>query len=272
MLTELTIKATIKNLPIELLTRGKYQPRQHFDNTALQELANSIKQVGEILQPLIVRPKSNGRYEIIAGERRWRAAQLIGLEKVPCSVGHYTDEEALQIALIENTARRNLNPIEEAEGMDRLIKEFQYTHEQVAQALGKSRTEVTNLLRLLKLDPKVKTLIIESDLSESHGKILAGVPVEQQYHYAREAAARKWSTREMEEAILRDRKKRLPLANGQPMKATDIQRLERRLSDYLGSSIKINMNAKHKGFVKIPIDNLEVFQGLLERIGYCDDD
>lgn len=164
-------KTVIKEIPIYQLARGRYQPHQQFDKIALQELAETIKQVG-ILEPLVVRLKTTDRYEIIAGERRWRAAQLAGLDVVPCLVGTYTDEQAIQMALIENLSRQDLNPIEEAEATARLIAEFDYTHDMAANALGKSRTEITNLLRLLKLDALVRTLILSNDLTEAHGKLL----------------------------------------------------------------------------------------------------
>lgn len=163
-----------KDIEVHHLARGQFQPRQRFDQQGLQELADSIKQFG-IIQPITVRPLSSGYYEIVAGECRWRAAQLVGLSRVPCAVRELDDRTTLQVALIENRARRNLNCIEEAEAISRLIEEFNYTHEVAAQALSMSRPDVTNLLRLLKLDPKVKMLIMDGDLTETHGRLLAGL-------------------------------------------------------------------------------------------------
>lgn len=232
MLNQLAAKTILKELPIEQLTRGQYQPRQKFDSVALQELAETIKNVG-VLEPLIVRAKVDNQFEIIAGERRWRASQLAGLETIPCLVGNYTDEQAIQIALIENLSRQNLNPIEEAEAIARLIEEFKYTHEDVAVNLGKPRTEVTNLLRLLKLDSRIKTLIVSGDLSESHGKILAGLPIEQQYFYAHQAVVKNWSIRALEKAVKQTTRSKSKLFTTSQNSDADLQRLERNLADYL---------------------------------------
>jgi len=177
-------RATLQQVAIDLLVRGRYQPRQHFDPEKLQELADSIKSTGGLLQPIVARPLPNGQYEIVAGERRWRAAQLAGLLDVSCLVCPYTDEQALQAAIVENISRADLNPIEEAKAYQRLIDEFQYLHEEVAASIGKSRTVITNSLRLLKLDPRVQTLLIEEKLSEGHGKILAGLDSHLQYELA----------------------------------------------------------------------------------------
>jgi ParB family chromosome partitioning protein len=262
-----------KMLFITQLIRGQYQPRQHFDLDSLQELAETIKRVG-ILEPLLVRPSYlQDQYEIIAGERRWRAAQLAGLEKVPCIIGDYSDEQTAQIALIENIARKNLNPIEEAEGISKLIQEFNYTHEEAAGVLGKSRTEITNLLRLLKLDSRVRELILSADLTESHGKVLAGVPLSEQYFYAHETISKCWSIRALEKAtkqILNDQISFLDKENN----ASDvqIQNLTRKLSDHLCLPVRFDFDNKtlKKGFVKIRFDSLDELDGILERVGYSE--
>ena len=158
-------KATLQQISIDLLLRGQYQPRQHFDPEKLQELANSIKSTGGLLQPIVVRPLAHQKYEIVAGERRWRAAQLAGLEEISCLVYQYTDEQALQASIVENTSRAVLNPIEEAQAYQRLIDEFHYLHEEVAASVGKSRAAITNSLRLLKLEQRVQHLIISNPLS-----------------------------------------------------------------------------------------------------------
>src|SRR4029079_3847018 len=168
-------KPTLQQITIDRLSRGKYQPRQHFDPEKLQELADSIKSTDWLLQPIVVRPLSDGNYEIVAGERRWRAAQLAGLGEVSCLVFNYSDEQALQASIVENISRADLNPIEEAQAYQRLIDEFHYLHEEVAASVGKSRTAITNSLRLLKLDPRVQKFLIEGKLSEGHGKILASL-------------------------------------------------------------------------------------------------
>src|SRR6185312_1179687 len=191
-------KPSLQQLSVDQLIRGKYQPRQHFDAEQLQELAESIKTTGGLLQPIVVRPLANGHYEIVAGERRWRAAQLAELTEVSCLVSHYTDEQALQAAVIENINRTDLNPIEEAHAYQRLIDEFHYLHEEVAAAVGKSRTSITNVLRLLKLDERVQALIISDRLSEGHGKILAGVPTLHQYALAEQSIQKNWSVRKIE--------------------------------------------------------------------------
>jgi ParB family chromosome partitioning protein len=185
-------------LSIDLLVRGKYQPRRHFDSAQLQELAESIKTTGGLLQPIVVRPINSNQYEIVAGERRWRAAQLAGLNDVSCLVSHYTDEQALQASIIENISRADLNPIEEAQAYQRLIDEFQYLHDEVAAAVGKSRTSITNVLRLLKLDPRVQELLIHGKLSEGHGKILAGLPISAQFQLAELSIQKGWSVRKIE--------------------------------------------------------------------------
>lgn len=259
------IKTNLKNVPIDLLQRGEYQPRQSFDSAALQELAETIRRVG-ILEPLIARPKTAQRYEIVAGERRWRAAQMAGLDSVPCLVANYTDEEAIQIALIENLGRQNLNPIEEAEGIARFIEEFGYTHEEAAASIGKPRTEVTNLLRLLKLDLRVRDFIARGELTESHGKILAGLPQEKQYDYADRTLTKHWSIRALEQAIKQDQKKN---TTGLAQKQNAyVQRLQRTLSDHLGYPVLIDLEAEREGHVKIRFTNLDELDGILQRVGY----
>jgi len=184
-------KPILKQLSLDQLMRGEYQPRRHFDATELQELADSIKTTGGLLQPIVVRPLTKNKYEIIAGERRWRAAQLAGFHEVSCLVNEFTDEEALQASIIENINRADLNPIEEAEAYQRLIEEFGYLHEQIATAVGKSRTSITNALRLLKLHPKVQEFLIQKKLTEGHGKILAGLDLTQQLKLAENCIQKK---------------------------------------------------------------------------------
>ena len=264
-------KAILKELPIEYLESGEFQPRHNFDPEALTELATSIQSQG-IVQPIVVRPKSIiNRYEIIAGERRWRAAQQAGLENVPCLIRSVDDEAAAQIALIENTARQDLNPLEEAEGILKLVQLFDYTHEEVAAVIGKSRSDVTNLLRLIKLEPRVKTLIHENKLSKSHAKLLIEVDSQYQYELAKQSIVKNWSTRVLEKAI-----KQLTEANlNKPpvsKNSADTQRLERQLSDYLGSPVNLTSDKQHAGQLTIKFNNLDELDGILARIGFNDYD
>lgn len=195
-------KGVLKEIPIDMLHSGTYQPRNDFSEKALNSLSKTIAQVG-ILEPLIVRAsqKYTEKFEIVAGERRWRAAQHAGLTVVPCLISNYTNEQAAQIALIENTCREALNPIEEARAMQRLTDEFRYTHDEVSRLLGVSRSHVTNLLRLLRMDGRVQHWLRQGDLSEGHGKLLAGIPYEKQYYYAYHAIKKEWSVRTLDEAI-----------------------------------------------------------------------
>lgn len=257
-----------KNLPVDLLKPGKFQPRQAFDESALQELAQSIKEVG-ILSRIIVRAIDSQYYEIIAGERRWRAAQLAGLQEVPCKIIQCNDEQALQIALIENLARQDLNPIEEAKGIKRLIDEFFYTQEEAAEILSKPRSTITNLLRLLELHPEVQQLIVKKELTESHGKLLVVLSQPQQFFLARETVIKQWSIRELEKAMAELNKKTSITAVNSA--GADIQRLQRKLSDYLGASVMVTANKKHKGVLKVNYNSLDELEGILAKIGYTDE-
>lgn len=265
MLKYLIEQAVEKNLPIELLERGAFQPRQQFNEEKLQELADSIKASG-IFTRLIVRPKSQNHYEIIAGERRWRAAQLAGLHEVPCKIVPCNDEQALQIALVENIAREELNPVEEAQGIQRLIEEFSYTQEDIAENLGMSRPKIANLLRLLVLHKDVKQLILENKLTESHGKILAGLPAAEQFAFAREAAIKELSTRDLERMI-KAHKNRQHSTSTKSMNA-DMNHLQRNLSDYFGAVVKIVEKTKGKGSVIIEYNSYDELEGIFERCGY----
>ena len=187
-----------KNIPIEYLERGRFQPRRYFDETSLQELANSIKEHG-LIEPVVVRAISENHYEIIAGERRWRACQLAGHDTIRCEVRDLNDEAVAAITIIENIQRENLNPIEEAQGYQRLIDEFGYMHEEVAYEVGKSRTKITNSLRLLKLDHKIQDYLREGKISEGHGKILAGLPKDIQFTLGHLCVSRGWSIRKLEQ-------------------------------------------------------------------------
>jgi ParB family chromosome partitioning protein len=252
-------------LSIDQLIQGKYQPRRHFDLTQLQELANSIQTTGGLLQPIVVRPLSNDKYEIVAGERRWRAAQLAGLNEVSCLVSRYTDEQALQASIIENINRADLNPIEEAHAYQRLIDEFNYFHEEVAAAVGKNRTTITNALRLLKLDPRVQEFLIQGKLSEGHGKILAGLPLAQQLYLAEQCVTKNWSVRKIE---IEAKKSQMPSNQLEPYSDPNIRHLENELSNHVGNQVKIDCEDRGGGFVKIRFSNIDELEGHFERLGF----
>jgi len=258
-------KPLLQHISLDLLVRGKYQPRRHFDPVLLQELADSIKTTGGLLQPIVVRPLKEGKFEIVAGERRWRAAQLAGLDDVSCLVSYYTDEQALQASIIENINRADLNPIEEAQAYQRLIDEFHYLHEEVAAAVGKSRTSITNLLRLLKLDPRVQELLTCGQLSEGHGKILAGIPAQYQFHLAERAIKKGWSVRKIEA----EGKKLLQLENPQGAYSdANIKHLESKLTDHIGNRVEIDCENRGGGYVKIRFNNVDELEGHFDRLGF----
>jgi ParB family chromosome partitioning protein len=258
-------KPILQFISVDLLVRGKYQPRRHFDSEQLQELADSIKTTGGLLQPIIARPLQNGKFEIIAGERRWRASQLAGINEVSCLVSSYTDEQALQASIIENINRADLNPIEEAEAYQRLIDEFQYLHDEVAAAVGKSRTSITNALRLLKLDARVQQLLITTQLSEGHGKILAGILLSDQYELAERCIQKRWSVRKLEAEA---KKLQQPVSNTGAYSDANIKHLETALADHIGNRVQIDCEDRGGGFVKIRFNNIDELEGHFERMGF----
>lgn len=258
----MTAPAKLQPLPIHQLVRGKYQPRRHFKPEELQELADSIKTIG-LLQPIVVRPLSKDQYEIVAGERRWRAAQLAGLHIINCMVIPYTDEQALQASIIENINRADLNPIEEAEAYQRLIDEFNYLHEEVAAAVGKNRTTITNALRLLRLEKEVRNLLIAGELTEGHGKILAGLSADLQITLAKLCIEKNWSVRKTELEV-----KKRQLSKEGPYSDPNLKHLERALSDHLGNPVRIDYEDRGGGFIKIRFNNIDELEGHFNRIGF----
>jgi len=254
----------LQYVPLDLIQRGKYQPRRDMDATALDELAQSIKAQG-VLQPIVVRPIGQGRFEIVAGERRWRACQQAGLEKIPAMVRELPDEAAIAMALIENIQREDLNPIDEAVALQRLQQEFQLTQQQVAEAVGKSRVTISNLLRLIGLPDEIKTLLSHGDLEMGHARALLGLPAEQQVEGARHVVARGLTVRQTE-ALVRQ------WLNGKPKVETpakadpDISRLEQRLAERLGSPVQIKHGQKGKGQLVIRYNSLDELQGVLAHI------
>lgn len=256
--------ANTNTLPIDVLQPGRYQPRLDIAPEALSELANSISVQG-IIQPIIVRPVGDKQYEIIAGERRWRAAQLVGLEDVPVVVKHIDDETASAMALIENVQREDLNPIEEAIAYYRLTDEFALTHQQVADLVGKSRVAISNLLRLLNLNTEVKTFLENGDLEMGHARALLGLVGHTQTEAAREIVAKSLSVRETENLIRRLQKGTIQ-KRSKDVIDTDTRHLQQNLSEKLGAKVQIQHNVKGKGKLVISYSSLDELDGILAHI------
>jgi ParB family chromosome partitioning protein len=254
----------LQRLPLDLIQRGKYQPRRDMDATALEELAQSIRSHG-VMQPIVVRPIEKGRYEIVAGERRWRASQQAGLESIPALVRELPDEAAIAMALIENIQREDLNPIEEAIALQRLQQEFQLTQQQVAEAVGKSRVTITNLLRLIGLPEEVKTLLAHGDLEMGHARALLGLAPQRQGEAARHVVARGLTVRQTE-ALVRQWVNSSETSSGDTQVDPDISRLEQRLAERLGSPVQIKHGQKGKGQLVIRYNSLDELQGVLAHI------
>jgi ParB family chromosome partitioning protein len=250
-------------LSVDLIQRGKYQPRRGMDPEALEELANSIRSQG-VIQPIVVRPIANNRYEIVAGERRWRAAQLAGLTEIPALLRDIPDEAAVAIALIENIQRESLNPIEESMALQRLLEEFSMTHQQAADAVGKSRATVTNLLRLLSLGDEVKGLLEQGDLEMGHARALLTLSSELQIEAADLIVTKGLSVRQAEELV---RRLQLPATLNPPKDKPvdpDIKRLQQDLTHRLRLKVAIQCNPKGKGKLIIQYGNLAELDKLLE--------
>jgi len=255
----------LKNLPVDILQRGVYQPRIDMNPEALEELANSIRAQG-VVQPIVVRPIGGGRYEIIAGERRWRATQLAGLHDIPAVIRDVPDQAAMAMALIENIQREELNPMEEAQALHRLIEEFGLTHQQTADAVGRSRASVSNLLRLLGLNEDVKRLLENGDIEMGHARALLALGGEQQSAVARSVAAKGLSVRETERLVKRTLEG--PKAGGEKARRVDpdINRLEQELGERIGARVAIQHGAKGKGKLTITYNSLDELDGILEHI------
>ena len=257
-------------LKLDLLQPGKYQPRTRMDEGSLYELAESIKAQG-VMQPILVRPVGAGRYEIIAGERRVRAARLAALDAVPVLVKDVPDEAAAAMALIENIQREDLNPLEEAHGLKRLTDEFGLTHEQAAQAVGRSRSAASNLLRLLQLSEPVQQMLMAGDLDMGHARALLPLDGAQQILAAGEVAGKKLSVRETERLAARlGQSRQQPLLRVPSEKSRDVKRIEEELSDALTATVEIRIRKRGKreqGEVAIAFGSLDELNGLLERLG-----
>lgn len=263
----------LKSIPVEHLQRGQYQPRVDMRQDTLEDLANSIRSQG-IVQPIVARvlPGKAGdapRYEIIAGERRWRAAQLAGLAEIPTVIRDVPDQGAIAMSLIENIQRENLNPLEEAKALDRLVREFDLTHQEAADAVGRSRASVSNLLRLLDLSDKVKPLLESRQLEMGHARALLGISGKtQQFDAARQVVKRGLSVRETERLVRRMQSPDGPnktKAKAEPANA-DIRRLQTELSDKLGARVRIEHSASGSGKLTVAYNSLDELDGILTHI------
>lgn len=257
----------LHTLPVDLMQRGKYQPRVDMHPESLEELASSIRAQG-LVQPIVVRPIGGGRYEIIAGERRWRASQMAGLQEVPVVVRDVPDQAAMAMALIENIQRENLNPIEEARALQRLILEFSLTHQETADAVGRSRAAVSNLLRLLELHDEVRTLLEHGDIEMGHARALLALTGEEQRAAARKVVAQGLSVRETERLVKQLQAEAAVVAKAAKTTVDpDIQRLEQFLSENLATQVQIKHGAKGKGQLVISYNSLDELDGVLVRLG-----
>jgi ParB family chromosome partitioning protein len=256
----------LRNIPIDLIQRGRYQPRRDMDPAALQELADSIRRQG-VMQPVVVRPIQEGRYELIAGERRWRATQMAEFDSIPAIIREVTDETAIALALIENIQRENLNPIEEAFALQRLQEEFGLTQVEVAEAVGKSRTTITNLLRLISLTEEVRIMLEHGDLEMGHGRAMLTLPPEQQLQAARQVVSRSLSVRQTEALV----RKLQAEADQGPKKSRNtldpnIRALQDDLADRLGARVSIAHGNRGKGKLVIEYSSLDELDGILGHI------
>jgi len=253
---------SLENCPIDKLITGKYQPRSHMNQIALNELAESIKMQG-IMQPIVVRAVKDKKYEIVAGERRWRAAKLANLSEVPILIKDIPDESALAMALIENIQREDLNSIEEAKGIQRLIDEFGMTHESASNILGKSRTTVTNLLRLLNLSEHVQKALLEGRIEMGHARAMLSLSASEQVMLCQKVISNNLSVREVEGLIIQKNPTKKKI---QTQKIADIVNFETDLSDKLGASVKISHKSNGSGVLKINYSNLDQLDSILKKI------
>ena len=252
------------SIPVDRLQPGKYQPRTRMNAEALSELADSIRVQG-VMQPILVRPVGVDRYEIIAGERRFRAAQMAGLDEVPVLIKPVPDTAALAMALIENIQREDLNPLEEAQGVQRLIREFDFTHEQAAAAIGRSRSATSNLLRLLNLAKPVQELLMDGQIDMGHARALLATDSAHQIQFANRIVAKGLSVREAETLVAHAAQPASARRN-RPPRSRDIVRLEEELADALGASVTLAANAKGRGKIVIGFSSLDQLDGIVERL------
>jgi ParB family chromosome partitioning protein len=266
---EATPADTLRQLPVDALAPGKYQPRKTLDEAKLAELAESIKAQG-VIQPIVVRDLGGRRFEIIAGERRWRASQLAGLSEIPAVVREVDDRTVVAMALIENIQREDLNPLEEAQALQRLIDEFDLTHAQAADAVGRSRAAVSNLLRLLEMAKEIRTLVETRALEMGHARALLTLPPQAAIALARQAADNGWSVREVEHRVQQLASGKLPPAKraraAPPRPQADIATLERELSEALGTTVNVLHGRGGRGRLVIHYSDLESLDGVLEKL------
>ena len=260
---ELATGGEFKHIPVEQIHRGRYQPRIHMRDAALEDLANSIRAQG-VVQPVVVRPAEDG-YELIAGERRWRASQLAGLDVIPAIIKEVPDQAAAAMALIENIQREDLNPLEEATAIHRLINKFELTHQEIATSVGRSRATVSNLLRLLELTDEVKHMIDDGDLDMGHARALLGLAGAQQIEAAQRIIINGLSVRETERMVTAWNQSAGKISV-KPVRDPDIERLERSLSDTLGAPVSIQHKRGGKGRLFIQYSSLDELDGILERL------
>ena len=256
----------LREVPIDLIQRGRFQPRRDMDPAALQELADSIRQQG-VMQPVVIRPIAEGRYELIAGERRWRATQMAGLDSIPAIIRDVPDEAAIAMALIENIQRENLNPIEEAFALQRLQDEFGLTQAQVAEAVGKSRTTITNLLRLIGLAEDVRIMLEHGDLEMGHGRAMLTLAPELQMQVAKQVVAKSLSVRQTE-ALVRRVQQETPDSKSRKNGTVDpnIRALQDDLAERLGARVSIDHGHRGKGKLVIEYSSLDELDGILGHI------
>ncbi len=254
-----------QTLPLNKIEPGRYQPRKDLDLDKLQELADSIKAHG-VVQPIVVRAKGADEFELIAGERRWRAAHIAGLSEIPVVIREMDDRAALAVALIENIQREDLNPLEQAESLCRLLEEFDMTHQQLAEAVGKSRASITNLLRLLELQPEVKKLLQEGRIEMGHARALLGLVGEKQAEAALKVADGRMTVRATEQLVRKYQQSSSPVLPKTQRLDPDIQRLQEDLSSKLGARVTIRHSKSGKGKLLIDYSDLDQLEGLLARI------
>lgn len=264
--TNTAVTTDLRHLPVDVMQRGKYQPRNDMHPDSLEELAASIRAQG-VVQPIVVRPTSAGQYEIIAGERRWRAAQMAGLHEVPVVVRDVPDQAAMAMALIENIQREDLNPMEEATALQRLILEFELTHQEAAEAVGRSRVAVSNLLRLFDLSNEVKKMLECGELEMGHARALLGLQGDAQIEAARRVASKGMTVRETEQLV---RQAQLPARKAKQTKYAvddpDVRRLQEDLAERLGAQVKFQHTARGKGKLVIQYNSLDELEGILAHI------
>lgn len=258
-------RGDLRQLPVDLLQPGKYQPRTDMHTESLQELADSIRAQG-VVQPIVVRSVGSGRFEIIAGERRWRAAQLAGLHEIPAVVREVADDAAIAMALIENIQRENLNPIEEARALQRLIDEFGLTHQQTAEAVGRSRAAVSNILRLLTLEDEVRQLLERGELEMGHARALLALEGEEQVWAARDVANKAYSVRETERLVKRFSSSTGKTRKTPPEPNADIKHLQDELAEKLAARVVLQHGAKGSGKLVIHYNSLDELDGILDHI------